>query len=322
MADDKAAVEVRGLRRRFGAFWAVDGVDLEVRRGEVVGLLGPNGAGKSTAIRMICGLLTPTAGTISVAGIDPVRNPLAVKARIGYMTQHFSLYGDLTVAENIEFYGALYGLRKAARAEAMERWMTVLALHDFAGRPMGEMPPGWLRRVGFACAVIAEPPVLVLDEPTSGVDLETSDLLWQLCARQARAGAAVLVTTHSMSEAERCERVCVIAAGRVVGQGTPQSLEETLRGRVLGVQAEPIGPSLQALKAWPRARAVAVVGRWLRVEIEGDARSAAEELGQVVAAAGGAVQAIEAVEPTLDDVFLHLVTTEPAPSAARGGDAR
>jgi ABC-2 type transport system ATP-binding protein len=308
MSEETAVVEVRGLRRRFGAFWAVDGVDLEVRQGEVVGLLGPNGAGKSTTIRMICGLLGPTAGTISVAGADPVHHPLAVKARIGYLTQHNSLYSDLTVAENIEFYAALYGLRSQARADAMGRWMSVLALDSFADRPMAEMPPGWVRRVGFACAVIAEPPVLILDEPTSGVDLETSDLLWQLCARQARAGAAVLVTTHQMGEAERCERVCVIAAGKVVGQGTPQSLEETLRGRVLGVQADPIGPSLRALKAWPRAKAVAIVGRWVRVEIDGDAADAADEARKVVEAAGGTVQAVEPVDPTLDDVFLHLVS--------------
>ena len=305
----ETAVCVRGLRRRFGDFWAVDGVDLSVGQGEVVGLLGPNGSGKSTTIRMICGLLVPTEGTIRVAGLDPVRQALAVKSRIGYMTQHFSLYADLTVAENLEFYGATYGLRRRERAEAQERWLSLLGLEDYAHRPLGEAPPGWTRRAAFACAVIADPPVLLLDEPTSGVDRETSDLLWRLCARQAESGAAVLVTTHWLAEAERCDRACIIAAGRVVGEGPPQELRRGLRGRILGVQAEPIGRGLAALKAWERALAVAVVGPWIRVEVEGDAAAAVEEVGRVLEGAGARLKAAEPLEPTLDDVFVHLVTS-------------
>jgi ABC-2 type transport system ATP-binding protein len=308
--DGEAVVEVRGLRRRFGAFCAVDGVDLEVRRGEVLGLLGPNGSGKSTTIRMICGLLRPTEGRISVAGFDPVRNPLAVKQRIGYLTQHFSLYADMTVVENLRFYGALYGLRRRDLADALDRWLELLELGGYAGRRMAELPPGWTRRAGFACAAIAEPPVLLLDEPTSGVDLATSDLMWRLCARQAAAGAAVMVSTHSMAEAERCGRVCIIAAGRIVGEGTPQALEETLRGRMLGVEAEPLGAAVAALKAWPAARAVAVVGRWIRVEVAGDAADAAEEARRWVEAAGARVAAVQALDPSLDDVFVHLVTAQ------------
>jgi ABC-2 type transport system ATP-binding protein len=175
-------------------------------------------------------------------------------------------------------------------------------------RPTGEMPPGWTRRAAFACAAIAEPPVLLLDEPTSGVDLETSDLVWRLCAQLAARGAAVLVTTHSMAEAERCERVCILAAGRIAGAGTPRGLADSLRGHMLGVEAEPLGTSVEALKAWPGARAVAVVGRMIRVEVTGASSDAQPQARRAVERAGARVTAVRAVEPTLDDVFVHLVT--------------
>ncbi len=319
-ANGKAVVQVLGLRRRFRDFWAVSGVDLQVGAGEVVGLLGPNGAGKSTIIRMICGLLLPSAGEIAVAGIDPVRRPLAVKARIGYMTQHFSLYRDLTVAENLSFYGAMYGIRGRGLRQAVERWSSGLGLEQYAQRPTGELPPGWAQRLAFACACIAQPPVLLLDEPTSGVDLETSDLVWRLCAQQAARGAAVLVTTHSMAEAERCQRVCIVAAGRIVGEGAPQALADTLRGRILGIQADPLGAGLAALKAWPRAHAVAVVGNRIRVEVTGDPSSAQHQARQVVEQAGARAEAVEIATPTLDDVFVHLATAnQPQAAASRGG---
>lgn len=304
-----ALVSVRGLRRRFGDFWAVDGVNLEVAAGEVVAILGPNGAGKSTTLRIICGLLAPTAGDVRVAGLDPARQPLAVKRHIGYLTQHFSLYADLTVEENLRFYGALYGLREAGLAEAVRHWLNLVGLEAHARRQAGELPPGWTRRLGFACAAIAGPPVLVLDEPTSGVDLETSDLLWGLCGQLAVGGAAVLVSTHTMAEAERCSRVCILSGGRVVGEGTPQTLVETLQGHMLGVEAEPLGTAVRALKAWPAARAVAVVGRWIRVEVAGDAAAMLEEARSAVEAAGARVVACQPLAPSLDDVFVHLVTT-------------
>lgn len=304
-----AVVSVRGLRRRFGDFWAVDGVDLQVAAGEVVALLGPNGAGKSTTMRIICGLLAPTAGHVRVAGLDPARQPLAVKWHIGYLTQHFSLYSDMTAEENLRFYGALYGLRGAGLAEAVRRWLALVGLEAHAKRLAGELPPGWTRRLGFACAAVAEPPVLVLDEPTSGVDLQTSELLWGLCGQLAARGAALLVSTHSMAEAERCSRVCIISAGRVVGEGTPQALVETLQGRMLGVEAEPLGAAVGALKAWPGARAVVVAGRWIRVEVAGDATAMLEGARAAVEAAGARVVACQPLAPSLDDVFVHLVTT-------------
>lgn len=301
-------IEVQGLARRFGDFWAVDGLDLSVPQGGVIGLLGPNGAGKSTTMRMVCGLLLPTKGYIRVAGVDPVRDPLAAKEKIGYMTQHFSLYADLTVVENLRFYGAAYGLRQRQLSSALERWLDELELDAYAHRPMSEMPPGWTRRAEFACAVMHDAPVLILDEPTSGVDLDTSDLLWRLCRELAEAGAAILVSTHFMAEAERCDRVNIMAAGRLVAEGTPQGLTEQVRDRMLGVQAAPLDVALAALTRWSGSRAVTVAGSWIRVEIEGDMANAVLEAQNAVEQAGGSLTAVEPLEPTLDDVFLHVVT--------------
>jgi len=301
-------IEVQGLARRFGDFWAVDGLDLSVPQGGIIGLLGPNGAGKSTTMRMICGLLLPTRGRIRVAGVDPVRNPLAAKQKIGYVTQHFSLYADLTVVENLRFYGSVYGLGEPQLFSALDRWVDGLELNAYAHRPMSEMPPGWTRRAEFACAVMHDAPVLILDEPTSGVDLDTSDLLWRLCRELAENGAAILVSTHFMAEAERCDRVNIMASGHLVGEGTPQGLTEQLQGRMLGVQAAPLDVALEALTQWPGARAVTVGGSWIRVEIEGDLVSGAREARDALEQAGGTLTAVEPLEPTLDDVFLHLVT--------------
>ncbi len=318
-AAGEVLIEVRGLKKRFGNFWAVRGVDLTVHAGEIVGLLGPNGAGKSTTIRVICGLLRATEGHVRVAGHDPQREPVAVKASIGYVTQHQALYTDLTVRENIRFYGATWGLGGARLEQAVDQWLERMGLEPFADQQMRTVPPGPARRAAFACAAIGDPPILVLDEPTSSVDTETSELIWDLSARHRDAGGAVLVTTHWMAEAERCDRVCIVAAGRIVGQGTPAQLRSRLAGRILGVDAVPSAPAVAALKAWPAARAVAVAGRWIRVEVDGDATAAADEAREVVEAAGARVRAVQPLEPLLDDVFVHLVT---AGAQAHPGEAR
>ncbi len=311
MPDQPSAAEVlvraSGLARRFGDFWAVRGVDLHVASGEIVGLLGPNGAGKSTTIRMLCGLLPPTSGEITVAGVDPVRHPQAVKSRIGYMTQHFSLYADLTVRENLDFYAAMYGLRPAERRRAVDDWLERLDLARASDQPAGLLPPGFQRRAAFACAVVAQPPVLMLDEPTSGADLQTSDLLWRLIAEQAAAGAAVLVTTHWMAEAERCHRVCIMASGRLVADGPPDRLTSALQGRVLGIKAQPLHLAAQALRGWQLAAAVSIAGEWIRVETRQPAEHLAEQAARVVAAAGAQVLDARPLNANLDDVFVHFV---------------
>lgn len=301
-------ISVRALRKRFGQFWAVKGVDLSVRAGEIVGLLGPNGAGKSTTIRIICGLLKPTEGQVLVAGRDPAQEPLAVKASIGYVTQHQSLYSDLTVRENVRFYGATCGLRGRHLSDRLELWLDRLHLHDWADQVMREVPPGPARRAAFACAAIGEPPALVLDEPTSGVDMDTSELIWDLCAERRDAGGAVLVTTHWMAEAERCDRVCIMADGRIVGEGEPEALRSRLAGHIVGIDATPVAKAVSALKEWSAARAVAVAGRWIRVEVAGEAADTIREAREIVEASGASVHAVEPLEPMLDDVFVHLVS--------------
>ena len=219
------AVVLEGLTRRFGAFAAVDGISLEVRRGEVFGFLGPNGAGKSTTIRMLCGLLAPTSGRATVAGFDVAREPEAVKRNLGYMSQRFSLYDDLRVEENLDFYAGVYRLPPGKR-EARKAWVLAMAgLEAHRGRPTGSLPGGWKQRLALGCAVLHEPPILFLDEPTSGVDPASRRAFWDLIYALSEGGVTVFVTTHYMEEAEYCDRLGLVYAGRLIALGTPSELK-------------------------------------------------------------------------------------------------
>ncbi|MDF1505541.1 ABC transporter ATP-binding protein [Roseisolibacter sp. H3M3-2] len=215
-----AAVETRGLRRAFGALVAVAGLDLTVRRGEVFGLLGPNGSGKTTTIRMLCGLLAPSAGTATVVGHDVVREPEAVKRAIGYMSQKFGLYDDLTVAENLDFYASVYGLRGAARAARVAELLDGLGLAARAGQLAGTLSGGWKQRLALACATAHRPRLLFLDEPTAGVDPAARRRFWAAIRALAAEGTTVLVTTHYMDEAARCDRLAFMARGALIAVGT------------------------------------------------------------------------------------------------------
>ena len=223
------AVEIRELTKRFGAFTAVDGVSLSVNEGEIFGFLGANGAGKSTTIRMMCGLLAPTSGTALVLGVDVAKDPEGVKRRIGYMSQRFSLYDDLTVAQNLRFFGGVYGLRGRA-ARDREGWAFRMAdLEGKEDRLTGELPGGWKQRLALACAVLHQPRVVFLDEPTSGVDPLSRRRFWRLIDEMAAAGVTVFVTTHYLDEAEYCHRLALIHAGRLVALGTVTRAQERLR---------------------------------------------------------------------------------------------
>jgi ABC-2 type transport system ATP-binding protein len=214
------AVSIRGLRKVFGARTAVEGLDLEIATGEVFGLLGPNGSGKTTTIRMLCGLMTPTAGSASVVGFDVVAQPEQVRRRIGYMSQRFGLYDDLTVAENMRFYASVYGLRGDARRRRIEEQLVELGLVERAGQLAGTMSGGWKQRLALACATAHRPAMLFLDEPTAGVDPASRRLLWQWIYRLAKQGTTILVTTHYMDEAERCERLAFLSRGHLIAVGT------------------------------------------------------------------------------------------------------
>ena len=214
------AVNVRGLRKVFGPRVAVENLDLSIRTGEVFGLLGPNGSGKTTTIRMLCGLMTPTAGSASVVGFDVIASPEQVRRRIGYMSQRFGLYDDLTVAENMRFYASVYGLRGDARRRRVQEQLAELGLEERAGQLAGTMSGGWKQRLALACATTHRPAMLFLDEPTAGVDPASRRLLWQWIYNLAKQGTTILVTTHYMDEAERCERLAFLSRGHLIAVGT------------------------------------------------------------------------------------------------------
>jgi ABC-2 type transport system ATP-binding protein len=225
-APGRPVIEVRELSRCFGSFTAVDRVSFEVHAGEILGYLGANGAGKSTTIRMLCGLMAPTAGTAIVAGVDVSRHPQRVKRLIGYMSQKFSLYLDLSAGENLDFFGGAQGLagrRLHARSQAV---LEQVGLREHYDTRTGDLPGGWRQRLALACAILHEPRLLFLDEPTAGVDPVSRRSFWQLVRGLARAGTTVLVTTHYMDEAEYCDRISIMVAGRIGALGTPAELKQ------------------------------------------------------------------------------------------------
>ena len=220
-AGGAAAVQTHGLRKLFGSFVAVEGLDLEIARGEVFGLLGPNGSGKTTTIRMLCGLMEPSAGEATVVGLDVRTEPEAIRRRIGYMSQRFGLYDDMTVAENLRFYAMVYGLRGAALRARLEEQLRELGLAPRARQLAGTLSGGWKQRLALACATAHRPAMLFLDEPTAGVDPAARRHFWQIIYDLAAAGTTILVTTHYMDEAERCQRVAFLSRGHLIAVGTP-----------------------------------------------------------------------------------------------------
>ena len=219
-------VEALGLTKRFGSFAAADRVTFRIRRGEIFGLLGPNGAGKSTTFKMLCGLLTPTAGTARVAGADLYRAGGAARAKLGYMAQKFSLYGNLSVRQNLNFFAGVYGLTGRSKRDAVDRLVGALGLSPYLRANAGELPLGFKQRLALACAVLHDPPVLFLDEPTSGVDPLTRREFWAHINAMVERGVTVLVTTHFLDEAEYCDRVALIYKGQVIAEGSPDDLKD------------------------------------------------------------------------------------------------
>jgi ABC-2 type transport system ATP-binding protein len=310
------AVELRELSKRFGAFTAVDRVSLEVREGEIFGFLGANGAGKSTTIRMLCGLLAPSSGTAHVAGIDVARDPEAVKRRIGYMSQRFSLYDDLTVSQNLRFFGGVYGLR-GALAREREDWALHMAdLEGKQDRLTGELPGGWKQRLALACAVLHRPRIVFLDEPTSGVDPISRRRFWRLIDEMAGAGVTVFVTTHYLDEAEYCHRLALIHAGRLVALGTVSELKRVFAGRaVLEVVAPRVGDALEALGSAPWAHETSVFGTRIHVVVA-DVDTGRRQVEALLGERGNAPSSIERILPSLEDVFIHHVEQAEAQAQA------
>ena len=313
------AVRVEGLERRFGAFVAVDRISFEVAPGEIFGFLGPNGSGKSTTIRMLTGLLRPTAGRGWVAGHDLWTERAAIKRVIGYMSQRFSLYEDLTVGQNLEFYGGVYGVPPRLRAERT-RW--ALEMAGLAGRERQltrELAAGWRQRLALASAVLHEPRILFLDEPTSGVDPISRRAFWDLIHAMARKGIAVLITTHYMDEAEYCERLALLHRGRIAALGPPEELRRAGRGGpLLEVAVDRPVEALERLEREPGVREAALFGTTVHVGVA-DAAAAAGRLRAALEAAGIRVERIEPIAPSLEDVFVSLIEAQAGGGAPDGG---
>jgi ABC-2 type transport system ATP-binding protein len=301
------AVEIRELTKRFGAFTAVDRVSLSVSEGEIFGFLGANGAGKSTTIRMLCGLLKPTSGTGLVLGVDVAQDPEGVKRRIGYMSQRFSLYDDLTVAQNLRFFGGVYGLH-GQEAREREDWAVHMAgLEGKEGRLTGDLPGGWKQRLALACAVLHRPRVVFLDEPTSGVDPISRRRFWRLIDEMSASGVTVFVTTHYLDEAEYCHRLAFIHAGRRVALGTVSDLKRVFAGRaVLEVTAPRVSEALEAIGEQPWALETSVFGTRIHAVVK-DAVEGRGEIERLLAARGNPAASIERILPSLEDVFIHHV---------------
>jgi len=300
--DAALVIRARGLTRRFGDLTAVNAIDLSVTRASVYGFLGPNGSGKSTTIRMLCGLLTPSAGEIQVLGLSIPAQTEALRLRIGYMTQRFSLFEDLTVRENLEFLAAVQGLSRAA---SRQRVAELLEQYDFADRQRqmaGTLSGGQKQRLALAGAVIHRPELLFLDEPTSAVDPESRRDFWEKLFDLADGGTTLLVSTHYMDEAERCHRIAILDQGRLQADGTPAHLMAALDGRCLLVHAAQPRRARQALAVMPGVISVAQIGNALRVLCD-DGQAALTQLRAGLQAAGLAAD-IEPGAPNLEDVFV------------------
>ena len=305
------------LVKRFGDFVAVDHVSFRISSGEIMGFLGPNGAGKSTIIRTLCGLLRPSSGRAIVGGIDVSRDPEAVRQRIGYMSQKFSLYRDLTVEENLRFFGGIYSV---PRSELRERMRFAIDMAGLAGREqamVGTLAGGWLQRLALGCAVLHRPPILFLDEPTSGVEPASRRRFWDLIHSLASEGVTVLVSTHYMEEAEYCHRVALINHGRLIATGSPAELKRTaIGGELLLLECDALGKTLEALQNAPDVRDCSVFGDALHVLV-GNAEKSLTELPDLLATKGLPPRHIARIPPTLEDVFVQLIAADvAAPRAA------
>ena len=300
------AIEVRDLVRRFGSFTAVDGVSFHVEQGEVFGFLGPNGAGKTTVIRILTGILAPTAGACRVLGLEIPRDNARLKQSVGYMSQKFSLYEELTARENLQFFGAVYGLSRSVLPGAVREILSRFELSPFESTQARELPTGGRQRLALACALLHDPGVLFLDEPTSGMDPTSRRQFWEQIRRLAAAGKTVLVTTHYLDEAEYCNRLCLINQGRITADGTPEDVRARSRATALNVACTPLGKGLVALLKRPDIGETAIFGSSLRV-VTPDPDAARRAIPALLEQAGARFLSVTTDRPTLEDVFVQLV---------------
>ncbi len=303
-------VEVEGLSKLFGDFRAVDDVSFSVRRGEIFGFLGPNGAGKSTTIRILCGLLKPSGGRAVVGGLDVASVPEVVRRNIGYMSQRFSLYDDLSVEENINFFSGIYSVPHALRDERKKHALRMAGLEERRDAITRTLSGGWKQRLALGCAILHRPPVLFLDEPTSGVDPIARRTFWSLIYELSDAGHTVFVSTHYMDEAEYCHRLALMYRGKIIALGSPETLKKTLRSQsLLNLESSDPLASMRTLEKLPGILDVAVFGGGLHVTVA-DPASSTEAIRQALAQAGVGIRSLEVIAPSMEDVFVARIEEE------------
>jgi len=305
------AVQIENLTKTFGDFVAVDNVSIAVTKGEIFGFLGPNGAGKSTTIRVLCGLLTPTSGRAHVVGLDVATEPEKIRQSIGYMSQKFSLYDGLTVEENIDFFSGIYGVAKNRRQERKDYALLMAGLTDRRNSITRELSGGWKQRLALGCAILHEPPVVFLDEPTSGVDPIARRAFWDLIYQLSEAGQTVFVTTHYMDEAEYCHRVALMYDGKVIALGPPKQLKTDMAKVCQLLQLDTSDPleTMHALETVPGILDLAVFGAGLHVTVK-DVAEATASIRQTLEARGVTIKRLDAIQPSLEDVFVALIEAE------------
>jgi len=305
------AIEVSGLRKTFGTFTAVDGIDVTVERGQIFGFLGPNGSGKTTTIRMLCGTMRPDSGSALVLGEDVIRHPDRVQRRIGYMSQKFSLFEDMTVAENLRFYAGVYELPDEEFAVQREY---VLKMADLVGREdelTRNLSVGWRQRLALGAATIHSPELLFLDEPTSGVDPVARRQFWDLLYDLAGRGVTLFVTTHYMDEAAHCNQLAFIYRGRIVAEGTPSALRaEQVDQRIFDISVADADLAMVTLESDPQITEAYLSGASLHAVVPAGSSLTASGLAARLAASGFAGAEVAVVEPTIEDVFVNLVSRQ------------
>jgi ABC-2 type transport system ATP-binding protein len=303
------AVEIENLTKKFGAFVAVDQVSLQVPKGEIFGFLGPNGAGKSTTIRILCGLLAPTSGRAQVEGLDVHTQAEEIRRHIGYMSQKFSLYDDLTVEENIDFFSGIYGVERARRPERKRYLLEMAAIEERRGALTRTLSGGWKQRLALGCAILHDPPVLFLDEPTSGVDPIARQSFWALIRDLSATGHTIFVSTHYMDEAEFCNRLALMYRGKVIALGTPAELKQNLTTHNLfHLQTADLLATMRALEGIGGVHDVAMFGSGLHVTVDDRERGAAA----IRQALAGKIELarLDSISPSMEDVFVAMIEAE------------
>jgi ABC-2 type transport system ATP-binding protein len=317
-SDDKYAVSVEKLTRRFGDFTAVDGISFNVHSGEIFGFLGPNGSGKTTTIRMLTGLLPPTSGRGSVAGFDILREQARIKPEIGYMSQKFSLYSDLTVAENIDFYAGVYNVPRKRRAERKAWVLDMAGLRGKEGLLTRDLSGGWKQRLALGCAILHQPRILFLDEPTSGVDPISRRAFWDLIYELSAQGVTIFVTTHYMDEAEHCHTLGLLYYGQIIALGSPAGMKANMKaGQMLEIDVSDALKASNVISGLPGVQSSAPYGDKLHVLVWGDADDDVDSLTRCLAAAGLPPRQIERIEFSLEDLFIIFIEMQEAGRRAR-----